>query len=107
MTNRFRTQAEYYFRLAELANVPQDKAQLVAMACTWHQLAQELDLGVAFSAVNSPTAGRARVRRFDRVRESSCKRVSNFAQISSVSAPRISKRRVRIPPAFHALSRVF
>jgi hypothetical protein len=47
MTNRFRTQAEYYFRLAELTNAPQDKAQLVAMACTWYQPAQELDVGVA------------------------------------------------------------
>jgi hypothetical protein len=44
MTNRFRTQAEYYLRLAELADGPEDKARLMSMACSWHRLAQELDL---------------------------------------------------------------
>jgi hypothetical protein len=44
MPHRFRTQAEYYLRLAQVADTPADKAQLVSMACAWHQLGQELDL---------------------------------------------------------------
>jgi hypothetical protein len=44
MTHGFRTQAEYYLRLAELAEAPEEKARLVSVACTWHRLAQELDL---------------------------------------------------------------
>jgi hypothetical protein len=44
MQDRFRTQAEYYLRLAELAESPQDRAELVEMACAWHSLAQNLDL---------------------------------------------------------------
>ena len=44
MTHGFRTQAEYYLRLAELAEASEEKARLVSVACTWHRLAQELDL---------------------------------------------------------------
>jgi hypothetical protein len=45
MPHGFRTQAEYYLRLAELAEAPEEKARLVSVACAWHRLAQELDLG--------------------------------------------------------------
>jgi hypothetical protein len=44
MPQRFRTQAEYYLRLAELADAPEDKAQFLSMACAWHRLTQELDM---------------------------------------------------------------
>jgi hypothetical protein len=44
MPQRFRTQAEYYLRLAELADAPEDKAQFLNMACAWHRLTQELDM---------------------------------------------------------------
>jgi hypothetical protein len=44
MSQRFRTQAQYYLRLAELAVAPEDKAQFLNMACAWHRLAQELDM---------------------------------------------------------------
>jgi len=44
MPHRFRAHAEYYLRLAELADTPEDKARLTSMACSWHRLAQELDL---------------------------------------------------------------
>ena len=44
MPYRFGTQAEYYLRLAQVAYTPADKAQLLWMACAWHQLGQELDL---------------------------------------------------------------
>ena len=44
MPYRFGTQAEYYLRLAQVAYTPADKAQLLSMACAWHQLGQELDL---------------------------------------------------------------
>jgi TPR repeat protein len=40
----FRTQAEYYLRLAQVAGTPEDKAQLFSIACAWHRLGQELDL---------------------------------------------------------------
>jgi hypothetical protein len=44
MPHGFRTQAEYYLRLAELAGTPEEKARLVSVACRWHRLAQQLDL---------------------------------------------------------------
>jgi len=44
MQDRFRTQAEYYLRLAEFAETPDDRAQFLEMACAWHRLAQNLDL---------------------------------------------------------------
>ena len=44
MPHRFRSQAEYYLRLAQVVDAPEDKAQLVSMGCAWHRLGQELDL---------------------------------------------------------------
>jgi hypothetical protein len=44
MPNRFRTQSEYYLRLAQAADAPEDKAQLASVGCAWHRLGQELDL---------------------------------------------------------------
>jgi hypothetical protein len=44
MRQLFRTQAEYYLRLAQAADAPEDKAQLVSMAYAWHRLGQEFDL---------------------------------------------------------------
>jgi hypothetical protein len=38
---QFHTQAEYYLQLAELAVSPEDRVQLITIACEWHRLAQE------------------------------------------------------------------
>jgi hypothetical protein len=44
MQTLFRTQAEYWLRLAHVADAEEDKAQLFSMACAWHRLGQKLHL---------------------------------------------------------------
>jgi hypothetical protein len=56
MEHSFRTQAEYFLRLAHVADAPEDKAKLVSMGCAWHRLGQELDLRHAHDTERSQAA---------------------------------------------------
>jgi hypothetical protein len=44
LAQQFRTQAEYYLQLAELAVSPEDRVQLITIACVWHSWPRKIDV---------------------------------------------------------------